>query len=142
LASGNGQMVTIDSNIAVYAVTLHRNRERALETLLESDFVSAQVLNEYANVAWRKLGRKWNDIQTDLDLLKQSVGRVAPIDGSASEQAVRLADRYQLAFYDAVLIAVALANGATRLYSEDMHHGLVIDDSLTILNPFYPMDRK
>jgi predicted nucleic acid-binding protein len=34
------------------------------------------------------------------------------------------------------MIAVALENGATTLFSEDMHHGLVIDGKLTITNPF------
>ena len=46
-----------------------------------------------------------------------------------------MAARYQLQFFDAVIIAVARRAGATMLLSEDMHDGLTID-GLTILNPF------
>lgn len=46
-----------------------------------------------------------------------------------------MAARYDLQFFDAVIIAVARRAGATLLLSEDMHDGFVID-GLTIRNPF------
>ena len=104
--------------------------------MAEVDFLSVQVLNEFANASRRKLRRAWHDIDRDLELLQTWVSDIAPIPASANLQATRIAARYQLAFYDALMLAVALTGGATKLYSEGMQHGFVIDDRLTIINPF------
>lgn len=129
-------MVTVDTNIAVYALTLDDKRFRAREVLKETSFLSVQVLDEYANTARRKLRRDWPAIAEDLASLRNAVNSVRPILNESNLEAVRIAARYQLQFYDALMIAVALENGATILYSEDMQHGLVIDGTLTIANPF------
>lgn len=63
-------------------------------------------------------------------------GLVRPISDGSNLAALRIAERYQLQFYDALMSAVALENGATTLFSEDMQHGLIIDEVLTIANPF------
>ncbi len=133
-------MVTIDTNIAFYALAIGEKQQVAKSTLGCSDFLSAQVLNEFSVSARRKLKREWSEIADDVDVLRRSVPSIVSIDALANRTALRLAERYQLNFYDALLIAVALANGATTLYSEDMHHGLVIDGTLTITNPFIPTE--
>lgn len=134
-------MVTIDTNVAFYALAIESSRAKRAADILEScDFLSVQVLNEYALSVRRKLERSWEDIAVDLLLLKTSVSVVHAINVEANRTAVRLADRYQLNFYDAVMIAVALENGASKLYSEDMQHGLVIEGKLTIINPFLPTE--
>ena len=46
-----------------------------------------------------------------------------------------LREQYRLSFWDGLIVASALASGATILYSEDMHDGLTIE-GLTIANPF------
>jgi predicted nucleic acid-binding protein len=51
-------------------------------------------------------------------------------------EACRLRERYQLAYWDSLVVAATLAAGCSTLYSEDMHDGLVVDDTLTIANPF------
>jgi len=42
---------------------------------------------------------------------------------------------YHVSYWDSLIIASALAVGATTLYSEDMQDGLIINDQLTIVNP-------
>jgi predicted nucleic acid-binding protein len=37
-----------------------------------------------------------------------------------------------------LLLGVALLGGARTFYSEDMQHGLVIDEILRVVNPFLP----
>ena len=140
MAARNGSLVTADTNIAVYALVKGDKAARARRLLAAVDFLSVQVLNEYMNVARRKLLRNWTEISEDVDLLLQLAGDVRPITLIASLSAVRLAARYKLAPYDAVMVAVALANDASTLYSEDMQHGFVIDGRLTILNPFCETD--
>jgi predicted nucleic acid-binding protein len=48
----------------------------------------------------------------------------------------RLAERYSLSVYDAMITSAALLAGCDRLYSEDMQHGLLIDRQLRVCNPF------
>jgi predicted nucleic acid-binding protein len=130
-------MVTVDTNIAFYALAREGDKAlKAKDVLATVSFLSVQVLNEYANAARRKLDRNWNDIDYDLELLRTTIPDIHSIDGAANSEAIRLAERYQLSFYDSLLLAVALAKGAKTFYSEDMHHGLVIEDMLTIINPF------
>lgn len=140
MAPCDGQVVTFDTNIAVYALSDEPKGIRAREILLTANFISVQVLNEYVSVARRKLGRDWERVANDLTLLRKSTGIVRPVEEKDNGVAVRIAQRYRLAFYDCVMIAVGLANGATALYSEDMQHGLLIDGTLTILNPFLSTD--
>lgn len=49
---------------------------------------------------------------------------------------IEVAKRYRLQLFDSMIVAAALLAGSETLYSEDMHNGLVIEDRLTILNPF------
>ena len=44
--------------------------------------------------------------------------------------------RFKLSFYGSLIVAAARLDDCEILYSEDMHHGLVIDDTLRIVNPF------
>jgi predicted nucleic acid-binding protein len=129
-------MVTADTNIVFYALTQNAKSAMAEQALAKVDFLSVQVLNEYANASRRKRRREWSEIQIDIELLTLWANDIRPVSQAANADAMRVADRYQLAFYDSLMIAVALANGATTLYSEDMQHGMVIDGTLTITNPF------
>lgn len=129
-------MVTFDTNIAVYAFSQDQKAETAREILARANFLSVQVLNEYANVAVRKRQLLWPQIQAELAVILDSGAALLSIDHGAHRQALRLADRYRLAIYDALMLAVALDGGARTIYSEDMQHGLVIDGTLTIVDPF------
>ena len=52
--------------------------------------------------------------------------------------ALDVAARYGFSHYDSLIIAAALESGCSTLYSEDLRHGQVIDQHLTIINPFKP----
>lgn len=41
----------------------------------------------------------------------------------------------EVSYWDSLIITCALSVGATTLYSEDMHEGLVINQQLKIINP-------
>ena len=129
-------MVTADTNIAFYALHQDPKTEAAEAVLAKADFLSAQVFNEYAFASKRKLSKSWPQIRKDLALLQTWVQDIRPIDIAANVQALRITERYEISFFDALMLAVALINGATIFYSEDMQHGQVIDGSLTIIDPF------
>jgi predicted nucleic acid-binding protein len=50
-------------------------------------------------------------------------------------EALDLADRKMLQYFDALIITVAARAGATMLLSEDMQDGLEVD-GLLVVNPF------
>ena len=50
------------------------------------------------------------------------------------------AERYGLSVFHGLVVAAALEAGCATLWSEDMHHGLLIDERLKILNPFVEGD--
>lgn len=60
--------------------------------------------------------------------------KVQPSDATF-RAAVALKSRYQLHFYDALIVAAALQAGCDRLISEDFQHGQRFE-SLTVHNPF------
>jgi predicted nucleic acid-binding protein len=129
-------VVTLDTNIAVYAFSRGEKAEAAREILASANFVSVQLLNEYVNVAWRKRRLAWPEIQADLAVIRGAVAAVRAIDQNAHHEGIRIAERYQLSFYDSLMLAVALAGGARTIYSEDMQDGLVIDGKLRVVDPF------
>lgn len=49
---------------------------------------------------------------------------------------IEIKGKYKLQFYDAMIIATALENNCTVIYSEDMQQGQIIENVLTIINPF------
>lgn len=127
---------TADTNIAVYAFATDRRTPAAAAALRSCAFLSVQVLNEYANVAFRKRDDPWDLIAGDVAAIRAAVPSILPVDDGANREAIRITHRYQLSFYDALMLAVALRGGARIIYSEDMHHDLVIDQTLRILDPF------
>jgi predicted nucleic acid-binding protein len=61
---------------------------------------------------------------------------VVEIDQTILVTATILREQYKLSYWDSLIIASALASSAPILYSEDMHDGLIVDQRLTIINPF------
>ena len=50
-------------------------------------------------------------------------------------QALRIAEKHRMPWYDSLIVAAALDGQCERLYSEDLQHGQKIE-SLRIENPF------
>jgi predicted nucleic acid-binding protein len=50
--------------------------------------------------------------------------------------ALKIASKYKYSFPDSLIIATAIEQHCTILITEDMHDKQIIENSLTILNPF------
>jgi predicted nucleic acid-binding protein len=125
-----------DTNILVYAsVSDDVRREMAEQLLVGGGVISAQVLNEYSNVARKKLKWEWADIAAATALICTQVDQVVPLTAATNAQAIRLTMEINLSFYDALIVAAALAGNCDVLWSEDMQHNRKIE-GLTIRNPF------
>ncbi len=126
-----------DSNVLLYTVKQDDPRQLvALAILQPGSIISVQCLNEFASVARRKLGMSWERIAAISNEFARICGAVYPLTIEIHRLGIRLAERYRLSTYDAMIAAVALSADCEMLYSEDMHHGLVIEDRVKIVNPF------
>ena len=61
---------------------------------------------------------------------------VQPVTIEIHETGLRLAERYGLSIYDAMIGASALHADCDTLWSEDMQDGIVLDGRLRVANPF------
>jgi predicted nucleic acid-binding protein len=127
----------LDTNILVYAMARQEpHTARAVALLRAGVTISVQVLNEFANVARRKLGWPWPEIANALAAVRVLCPGPRPIGVATHEAALTIAERDGFSFYDSLLIASALEAGCDTFLSEDMQDGRVVAGSLTIRNPF------
>ena len=125
-----------DSNILIYGFVDDDPRGAQARALLErGGVISVQCLNEFVSVARRKQGKDWSRIDEEIQLVSE-VAVTVPLTMEVHRLGTEVARRYLLSVYDAMIVAAALLADCTTLYSKDMHDGLVIEDRLTIVNPF------
>jgi len=141
--------VFIDTNILLYALTEPKEKDKAkdlpkrtksLELLTklynEDDIVvSIQVLNELHFNMVRKF--KIDD-NMSFKTLQENVFAIASVESLTAQtytKAFQMREKYNISYWDSLVVASALESGCTKLYSEDMQEGLVVDEVLNIINP-------
>ncbi|PRE45423.1 PIN domain-containing protein [Burkholderia multivorans] len=128
--------IFVDSNVVLYLLSGDAARADRAESLLrQTPTISVQVLNEVTNVCIRKLGMTWEEVAQFLGVVR-SLCTVVPLTVEVHDLARQLARRHSLSFYDSCIVAAAALAGCEILYTEDMHHGLIIEESTTLRNPF------
>lgn len=126
----------VDTNVLLYLLSSDvAKADRAEAVLAGRIVISVQVLNEFANVARRKLRLEWSAIEQALRDIRR-FAEVFPLTLETHERGIALASRYQLTVYDAMIAAAALEAGCETLASEDFSAGQRLDGCLTVRNPF------
>ena len=130
----------IDTNILVYAEASDEPaKQQAALALLKQLYetatgvLSTQVLQEYCNVALKKLKLSAGHIRAQLDLYEQF--EIVQVTPAIIRAGLDLHQTRSLSFYDALIMASAQAAGCNVLLSEDMNTGEIIN-GIRILNPF------
>jgi predicted nucleic acid-binding protein len=125
-----------DSNVLLYSAGSDFDKaERSDALLAGGGWISVQVLNEIASVSQRKMRHSWARTRALLDTVTRLV-EVVDLTQAIHRRGLAMAERFRLSVYDGLIVAAALETGCDVLYSEDMHHGLVVDRRLRIENPF------
>ncbi len=124
-----------DTNILVYAQEAGKKGDRSRALLAEGGKLSVQVLNEFALVSFRKLGRNWEEIGEAVADILALVDPPAPLTVDHHTDARALAADHGLSYYDALIVAAAQSEGCTVLWSEDMQDGRELG-ALRVVNPF------
>lgn len=128
----------LDTNIVVYLYSGDEPEKQAAALALikqNNPVVSTQVLSELANTLSRKFGLPY-DVAAQAVAEVRDACTVIPVMPDTIAQALALAQKYQYSYYDSLILAAALSAGCDTLATEDMQHGQVIEDALTIRNPF------
>jgi predicted nucleic acid-binding protein len=125
-----------DSNVVLYLMSEDDAKADQAEDLIgQGGHISVQVLNESASIMIRKLKMTHDEVCEVLATVR-AVCQVDPLTEATHELGMRIAQRYRLSIYDAMIAASALAAGCKTLFSEDMQDGLLINRRLTVRNPF------
>ena len=126
----------IDTNILLYLLSEDQGKaERAEEILSLGGVVSVQVLNEFASTSLRKLKMTCPEVREIIDVIREMC-TVVPVTLDTHSLGLDIVERYRFSFYDALIVASALENGCSLLFTEDLQHGQRIDKKLGIHNPF------
>jgi predicted nucleic acid-binding protein len=98
--------------------------------------VSYQVVQEFFNIALRRFSEPMNLAEAE-QYLNTVFRPLLAIQSSPALylEALRIAGKYRLAWYDSLIVAAASEGHCEILYSEDFQHGRKIEE-LRIENPF------
>lgn len=134
--------IFVDTNILLYSRDASEPEKQALASARLAELwdkrngrISAQVLNEYFINATRMLDpglspeEAWDDIEA------LSAWNPLPIDLPILNRTFAIQRRYQLSWWDSMIIAAAETAGCTRILSEDLSHGATYF-GITVENPF------
>lgn len=128
----------VDTNILIYRYSSQDEHKRAISARLLSSgecISSVQATNEFCNVIRRKFPVQFPNIESVL----REIHALLPIEELRMEDtlsAVRISQRHDFQYYDALILACARRLGCQAVMSEDMQHGFVLDKTLAIVNPF------
>lgn len=126
----------VDTNVLLYLASGDAVKaDRAEAIVAAGGAISVQVLNEFANVARRKMRMSWTDTHAVLSTLR-SLLTVHPVTIEVHRSGLALAERYGFSIYDSMIVASALHAGCDTLWSEDMQPGMALDEGLRIVDPF------
>lgn len=132
----------IDTNILVYAhdVSAGEKHLRARQLMVDlwesrAGCLSIQVLQEFYVTVTRKVARPLSgeaaaQLIADLSTWEVHCPRVESL-----LDAIRIQERHQIAFWDAMIIASAMQLGCRTLWSEDLNPGQVYGP-VRVQNPF------
>lgn len=129
-------LIFADTNLVLYTIGKDvRKKTIAREILAGRPVVSVQVINEAVNVCLRRFAFTRERSYAFADIVMRRTD-MRPLDETTIRKSAEIAIRYKFSNWDSLIIAAALLANCDTLYSEDMQHGQILDDSLTIVNPF------
>jgi predicted nucleic acid-binding protein len=133
----------LDTNVFVYAFDVNSPKKSAqAEKLIRSaiqtrgGIVSYQVVQEFFNVALRRFAKPMTS--TDAEQYFSTTFRpLLSVHSSPAlfGEALRIAARFRLPWYDSLIVASAIAGQCSVLYSEDFQDGQQFGN-MTTSNPF------
>ncbi len=129
--------IAIDTNILIYLLdnSDSHKHQTAKEIVVNNPIVSVQVVSEFLNVTKRLIKapkleifnkcKEWLDFTT-----------LQSINKNTLNLASSFIEKYDFQIFDAIIVAATFEADCQILYTEDMHHQLLVEEQLKIINPF------
>lgn len=136
--------IFLDTNILVYAYDTSDDvrHKIALDLIAhilsaESGVISTQVLNEFVVVITGKVKHPLpiDDVAAILKKFKDNF-EIRLTGMPDITKALSIVKKFKLSYWDSLIIATAMNTRCSVLYTEDLQDGLVIENSMRIINPF------
>ena len=132
--------IFVDTNIWIYSFVKtdnvkHLIAKELIEYNIKRIIINSQIINELCY----NLIRKSLFTEDQIQKLTSSMFSLFTINNYQLNHylsASNLRDKYKFSFWDSLIVASALEANCSILYSEDMHNGTVINNTLKIINPF------
>jgi predicted nucleic acid-binding protein len=134
----------LDTNVFVYQFDVYTPDKQSIANKLikqlsreKNGVCSPQVVREFTNVFMTKFQTKVGMFELDDIYDNLFAYLVVPFneDFDFLKKSIYLHKRYDLSFYDALIVQSAIDLGCDTLYSEDLQDGQTIE-GVKIVNPF------
>ena len=126
----------IDSNIFLYAFSDKdlSKQDISVKIITQNQTISTQVLNEVSNNMIKKLNFSNKEIEKFISSCYEMYS-IIEFSKEIFIEASTIRDKYNISYYDSLIVSSAINSMCDILYSEDMQHNQKIKN-LTIMNPF------
>ncbi len=133
----------VDTNILVYAYdfTAEEKNKTAADVVAGlwgtgKGIISTQVLQEFYVTVVQKIPNPLDD-QKAAGIIRDLLSwKLVVNNGFTILEAISIQKRYQLSFWDSLIIEAAISGGANMLLTEDLSHQQTIEN-VKICNPFF-----
>ena len=132
----------LDTNIIVYAYDkTEPEKESLAQNLLEEGLrdenmvISAQVLGEFFNVVTRHIPEPYTATEAGEIVQTLSVIQIVEVALADVFRAIDIYKKYQISYWDSLILSTAEQAGCQIVYSEDFSHQQVYNN-VTVHNPF------
>ena len=133
-------MKFVDTNVLIYFIDSRNTAKQSIARAVLANaigsrqyVISAQVLNEFANVALKKLGLTEDEVRQYIEAF-QHIHVVFQQSGWAV-RALEIRKQYGLQFYDSLMLAAAEFVGCDEILTEDLNDGQIYR-GMKVINPF------
>jgi predicted nucleic acid-binding protein len=132
--------IFVDTNVLIYALDEADMAKQQAARVWRAELwksgrgrISYQVLQEF----YAKVTHKWPSAraQARAEVRDLLAWRPVAVDAALLEQGWRIQDRYQLSFWDALIVAAAKAASCRYLLTEDLQADQDLD-GVVVVNPF------
>ena len=133
--------VFLDTNIWFYAFVPTQSKpkyQQAIQLLEDTSLdicLSVQVLNELSVNLLKKTNFSEDDLQRLISSFYNHY-QVFHLQEQVYLKASEIRKQHNFSYWDSLVIASALLGNCTKVYSEDMQDGFILENTLTIYNPF------
>ena len=133
--------IFVDTNVLIYALDQADSKKQEAARLWRAALwksrrgrISFQVLHEF----FVKVSKKWPDARDSARAEVRDLLAWQPVvlDNVILERAWKIQDRYQLSFWDSLIVAAAKAAECGYLLTEDLQADQNLD-GIIVVNPFF-----